>query len=199
MSKCRCAIGRKLRFADSLARAVHDIAVVIVALVALWVAATLIALLTLLMPTLVGSSALPQPAVAVMATNISIPISEPVVCQDMALLAQLVSAEARGESFEGQVAVANVVLNRVRSPLFPNTVREVTFQAGQFCAVARLPKVPTDSARRAAEAAMDGFRVVGEDVLFFFNPQTAGCRWIRTREVATTIGRHRFALAQRGR
>lgn len=133
------------------------------------------------------------------AVTISIPIVEPVVCQDTALLAQLVSAEARGETFEGQVAVANVVLNRVRSPLFPNTVRGVIFQAGQFCAAAYLPKVPTDSAWQAALAAMDGFRVVGEDVLFFFNPQTAGCRWIRTREVATTIGRHRFALAQRGR
>ena len=117
------------------------------------------------------------------------------------ILSRVVSAEARGESFRGQVAVANVVLNRVASPLFPNTVREVVYQPGQFCPV-RMGSIydpPTESAIKAAETALAGVRVVGEDVLFFFNPKTAGCQWIRTREVATTIGRHRFVLAQRGR
>lgn len=183
---CLCVDCRRRRRATVFTVALWYAATIVVVL---WVATILVLLLSRPIPT----------TVAVMATSTNIPIVEPVVCQDTALLAQLVSAEARGETFEGQVAVANVVLNRLRSPLFPNTVRGVIFQAGQFCAAAYLPKVPTDSAWQAALAAMDGFRVVGENVLFFFNPQTAGCRWIRTREVATTIGRHRFALAQRGR
>lgn len=154
----------------------------------------LLALLVALTLLLGSPSRAPAPPVADV-----LAVGEVAFCLNTALLAQLVSAEARGEPLEGQIAVANVVLNRVRSPLFPDTIHAVIYQAGQFCAAALLPKLPTESAWRAAHMAMAGVRVVGEDVLFFFNPRTAGCGWIRTREVAQTIGRHRFTLAQRGR
>lgn len=120
---------------------------------------------------------------------------------DLYWLAKIVSAEARGESLQGQIAVANVVLNRVNSKMFPDTVQEVIFQPGQFCPVSTgsLNSQPTSNAIKAAEYALQGVRVVPENVMFFYNPDLAGKRnWIRTREIVKRIGNHVFATS-RGR
>ena len=114
---------------------------------------------------------------------------------DLALLARLVSGEARGEPYVGQVAVAAVVLNRVRHDAFPDTISGVIFQAGAFDAVwdGQFDQTPTDSARRAARDAMTGWDPTGGCV-YYYNPVTATNPWIWTRQVQLTIGEHAFAI-----
>ena len=114
---------------------------------------------------------------------------------ELSLLARLVSGEARGEPYIGQVAVAAVVLNRVRSDDFPDTVSGVIFQPGAFDAVwdGQFDMTPTDSAIRAARDAMNGWDPSG-GCTYYYNPSTATNQWIRTREVQLTIGRHAFAI-----
>lgn len=127
-----------------------------------------------------------------------IPITE----EEFEWFAKLVSAESRGESLEGQIAVANVVLNRVSSPLFPNTIMEVIFQKGQFCPVRNgsIHKEPTEQSIQAVEMALRGHRVVPEDVLYFYAPSMVSQKnWIRTRKVVMQIGVHAFATNERGR
>ena len=114
---------------------------------------------------------------------------------ELSILARLVSGEARGEPYIGQVAVAAVVLNRVRSDDFPDTVSAVIFQPGAFAAVwdGQFDMTPTDSALRAARDAMNGWDPTG-GCTYYYNPSTATNAWIWTRDVQLTIGRHAFAV-----
>ena len=114
---------------------------------------------------------------------------------ELSILARLVSGEARGEPYIGQVAVAAVVLNRVRSDDFPDTVSAVIFQPGAFDAVwdGQFDMTPTDSAMRAARDAMNGWDPTG-GCTYYYNPSTATNAWIWTRDVQLTIGRHAFAV-----
>ncbi len=112
---------------------------------------------------------------------------------DELLLARLIEAEARGESYRGKVAVGAVVVNRVKDPRFPNTVRSVIYERGQFY-TAGIPNHPRPSAeaRRAAAAALRG-----EDptrgALFFYNPDKARTtRWWASRPQQVRIGNHVF-------
>ena len=112
---------------------------------------------------------------------------------DMQLLARAVYGEARGEPFEGQVAVAAVIMNRIRSPLFPNTISGVIFQPLAFTAVAdgQFYLTPNTEAFHAAQLAVNGWDPSG-GALYYFNPRTATSAWIWTRPYIKTIGRHRF-------
>ena len=110
-------------------------------------------------------------------------------------LARLVHAEARGEPYLGKVAVAAVVLNRVRSAYFPNTISGVIYQAGAFDCVAdgQINLTPDSDAIRAARDAMNGWDPTGGCV-YYYNPATATSAWIWSREVRLTIGAHSFAV-----
>lgn len=111
------------------------------------------------------------------------------------LLAQIISAEAKGEPYEGMIAVGNVILNRVEDPKFPDTIKDVIFQKGQFQPVTNgsIYDKPTDKALQAAKEVMNGKRVVSKRVVFFYNPDISTSRWIFTREVIAEIGNHAFA------
>ncbi|MBP0990653.1 MAG: spore cortex-lytic enzyme [Oscillospiraceae bacterium] len=113
---------------------------------------------------------------------------------DYYLLAKIISAEARGESFEGQVAVGAVVLNRVKHPSFPNTVAGVIYQPGAFSAVndGQINQPIADSAYKAATAALNGWDPSG-GAIYYYNPAKTSNKWIRSREVITVIGNHVFA------
>ncbi|MDD6877659.1 MAG: spore cortex-lytic enzyme [Clostridiaceae bacterium] len=110
------------------------------------------------------------------------------------LLARIISAEARGEPYEGQVAVGAVVMNRVRHPSFPNTVAGVIYQSGAFTAVTdgQFDQPIADSAYRAASDALNGWDPSG-GAIYYYNPAKTSNAWIRTREVIKTIGSHIFA------
>ncbi len=117
--------------------------------------------------------------------------------EERMLLEKLVTAEARGEDYEGMLAVANVVINRVASESFPSTINGVITQPGQFCPV-RTGSIysmePDESARKAVADALKGYQVV-DGALFFYNPKVVSHgHWIRTRTTITDIGNHRFAL-----
>lgn len=113
---------------------------------------------------------------------------------DVALLAKVISAEARGESYTGQVAVGAVVLNRVDHSSFPNTISEVIYQSGAFSAVvdSNWSAAVTDSAKKAAVDAINGWDPTG-GAIYYYNPAKTNDKWIRSREVITTIGSHIFA------
>lgn len=113
--------------------------------------------------------------------------------EDVELLARIIHAEARGESFEGQIAVGAVVLNRVENIDFPETIREVIFQPGQFTAVddGQIYLEPNNTSFKAAEAALNG-QDPTNGALYYYNPRIATDRWIRTLPVVTTIGNHDF-------
>ena len=117
------------------------------------------------------------------------------VSADQYLLARLVYAEARGESYKGKVAVAAVVLNRVRSAAFPNTISGVIFQSGAFDCVAdgQLWLTPDQDSIRAASDALAGWDPTSGCV-YYYNPATATSSWIWSREVRLTIGAHAFAV-----
>ena len=112
---------------------------------------------------------------------------------DVDLIARAVYGEARGEPYEGQVAVAAVILNRVRSASFPNTVSGVIYQPGAFDAVSdgQLYLTPDSAAYRAARDAMAGWDPTG-GCIYYYNPKTATSKWIRSRPVMRTIGDHVF-------
>ena len=117
------------------------------------------------------------------------------VSSDHRLLARLVYAEARGESYKGQVAVAAVVLNRVSSASFPNTVSGVIYQSGAFSCVSNgsINCTPDDSCIRAALDALNGWDPTG-GCLYYYNAKTAADSWIFSRTVQTVIGNHSFAI-----
>lgn len=115
--------------------------------------------------------------------------------EDTYLLARCIYGEARGEPYTGQVAVGAVVLNRVKSPEFPNTIAGVIYQRHAFTAVTdgQINLAPDDKAISAARDAMNGWDPTG-GCLYYYNPATATSEWIFTREVVMTIGRHAFAI-----
>lgn len=114
---------------------------------------------------------------------------------DLELLARLISAEARGETYTGQVAVGAVVLNRVRHPSFPNTMSGVIYQNGAFSCLddGQFWQPIAESSRKAARDAMNGWDPSG-GAIYYYNPQTATNKWIRSRPVVTQIGKHVFCM-----
>lgn len=114
---------------------------------------------------------------------------------DLYLLAKTVYAEARGEPYEGQVAVAAVILNRVESPDFPNTIAEVVYQPWAFTAVhdGQINLEPNETAYSAARDAMNGWDPT-YGCLYYYNASTATSKWIFSRTTVVTIGKHVFAI-----
>ena len=112
---------------------------------------------------------------------------------DSTLLAMVINGEARGESYEGQVAVGAVVLNRVRHSSFPNTIAGVVYQPGAFTAVddGQINKAIESSCFNAARDALNGWDPTGGAV-YYYNPRTATNSWIRSRPIIKTIGKHVF-------
>lgn len=118
------------------------------------------------------------------------------VSSNQYLLAQLIYAEARGESYKGKVAVGAVVLNRVRSSQFPNTLSGVIYQNNAFESVSNgsIYNTPDADCLRAAREAMNGWDPTG-GCLYFYNAATvSSSSWIHSRTVKTVIGRHSFAV-----
>ena len=109
------------------------------------------------------------------------------------LLARLVYGEARGEPYTGQVAVAAVVLNRVKSSSFPNTIAGVIYQNGAFDVVkdGQINMSPNSTAIKAAQDALNGWDP-SYGAIYYFNPNTATNKWIWSRPMTVTIGNHRF-------
>ncbi|MCQ2454562.1 MAG: spore cortex-lytic enzyme [Clostridia bacterium] len=114
---------------------------------------------------------------------------------DYTLLARLISAEARGESYLGQVAVGAVVLNRVEHPSFPDTVSGVIYQKGAFSCLndGQFYKPVADSAYRAARDALNGVDPSG-GAIYYYNPAKSTNKWILGRKIITTIGKHVFCI-----
>lgn len=114
---------------------------------------------------------------------------------EMKLIANAVYGEARGELYEGQVAVAAVILNRMKSPNFPHTVSGVIFQPGAFTAVAdgQIWLTPNETAHQAVIDAANGWDPTG-GCTFYFNPDTATSKWIWSRPQIKTIGKHIFCM-----
>ena len=112
---------------------------------------------------------------------------------DINLLARVVYGEARGEPYTGQVAVAAVVLNRVKSSSFPNTIAGVIYQSGAFDCVAdgQINLTPNASAKNAAQDALNGWDPT-YGCLFYYNPKTATNKWMLSRPVKLSIGNHAF-------
>ena len=112
---------------------------------------------------------------------------------DLYLLARLVHGEARGEPYKGKVAVAAVVLNRVKSSSFPNTIAGVIYQRGAFDAVSdgQINMQPDDESIRAARDAMNGW-APSNGCLYYYTPKTATSRWMLSRPVLLHIGQHAF-------
>jgi N-acetylmuramoyl-L-alanine amidase len=113
---------------------------------------------------------------------------------DAYMLAKLISGEARGESFIGQVAVGAVVMNRLQNPSFPNSLSGVVFEPGAFDAVGdgQYHKEPTTSAVQAAQSALAGWDPTG-GALYYWNPISATSDWVWSRSIIARIGRHVFA------
>ncbi len=114
---------------------------------------------------------------------------------DVNLLARLIYGEARGEPYVGQVAVGAVVLNRIKSSSFPNTMSGVIYQRYAFTAVddGQINLTPNETARKAAKDAMNGWDP-SYGAIYYYNPATATSSWIFSRKTTVTIGRHVFAV-----
>lgn len=114
---------------------------------------------------------------------------------DIQLMARAINGEARGEPYEGQVAVGAVILNRVKDSRFPNTISGVIYQPGAFTAVAdgqiNAPISENSTVYKAARDAMNGWDPTSGCV-YYFNPSTATNKWIWSRPLVKTIGKHRF-------
>lgn len=112
---------------------------------------------------------------------------------DVNLLAKLIYGEARGEPYTGQVAVGAVVMNRVRSSSFPNTIAGVIYQSGAFDVVrdGQINLTPDSNAKKAAQDAINGWDP-SYGAIYYFNPSTATNKWIWSRPMTVTIGKHRF-------
>ena len=112
---------------------------------------------------------------------------------DVALLEKVISAEARGEPYDGQVAVGAVILNRIAHPSFPNTLAGVVYEPGAFtCMVdGQIDQPIASSAYQAARDALNGADPSG-GAIYYFNPVTATSAWIWSRPLLTVIGKHRF-------
>ena len=114
---------------------------------------------------------------------------------DVYLLAKTIHAEGRGEPYTGQVAIGAVILNRVRSSDFPNTVSGVVYQKHAFTAVSdgQINLTPNETAMRAARDAINGWDPTG-GALYYYNPAVATSAWIFDRQTVTVIGKHVFAI-----
>ncbi|MBQ9729861.1 MAG: spore cortex-lytic enzyme [Clostridia bacterium] len=114
---------------------------------------------------------------------------------DVYLLARTIYAEGRGEPYTGQVAIGAVVLNRVRSDEFPNTIAGVVYQKHAFTAVTdgQINLTPDDKAMRAAKDAINGWDPTG-GAIYYYNPAIATSSWIFSRETVAVIGKHVFAV-----
>ena len=112
---------------------------------------------------------------------------------DVNLLSRLIYGEARGEPYTGQVAVGAVVLNRVKSNSFPNTMSGVIYQSGSFDAVSdgQINMSPDSTAKKAAQDAINGWDP-SYGAIYYFNPSTATNKWIWSRPLTVVIGKHRF-------
>ena len=112
---------------------------------------------------------------------------------DVNLLAKAIYGEARGEPYVGQVAVGAVILNRVKSSQFPNTISGVIYQSGAFDAVSdgQINLTPDSTAKKAAQDALNGWDPT-YGAIYYFNPSTATNKWIWSRPMTVTIGKHRF-------
>ena len=112
---------------------------------------------------------------------------------DTYLLAKCVYGESRGESYKGQVAVAAVILNRVKSSKFPNSIAGVIYQPGAFSVVddGQINLSPNDTAIKAAKDAMNGYDPTG-GCIYYYNPAKTSNQWIRSRPIILTIGQHVF-------
>ena len=114
---------------------------------------------------------------------------------DIQLMARAINGEARGEPYEGQVAVGAVILNRVKSSQFPNTIAGVIYQSGAFTAVSdgqiNVPIDEGSTVYKAAQDAMNGWDPTG-GCIYYFNPSTVTNKWIWSRPLVKTIGKHRF-------
>lgn len=156
-------------------------------------------LLLSLVGLLVGAAVTKRPADTVVLAEpvreIQVSRAERFSQEDIELLARLVSAEARDEPFDGQVAVANVVLNRVASNEFPDTIRKVIYQPGQFESVSN-DSINAEAAGEAVAAtkeAIEGLAMVGPETTFFYNPKFVRSNaWIRSLPIVKVIGNHAF-------
>lgn len=114
---------------------------------------------------------------------------------DVQLMARAINGEARGEPYEGQVAVGAVILNRVKSSKFPNTIAGVIYEPGAFTAVSdgqiNQPIAEGSTVYKAAQDALNGWDPTG-GCIYYFNPDTATSSWIWSRPLVKTIGKHRF-------
>lgn len=114
---------------------------------------------------------------------------------DHQLLARAVNGEARGEPYEGQVAVAAVILNRVKHSSFPNTIAGVIYQPGAFTAVSdgqiNVPIASNSTVYKACSDALNGWDPT-DGAIYYFNPNTATNAWIWSRPLVKVIGKHRF-------
>ena len=114
---------------------------------------------------------------------------------DLYLMAKAIYAEGRGESYTGQVAIGAVIMNRVKSPQFPNTIAGVIYQKGAFTAVddGQINLEPDETAYNAARDAMNGWDPT-YGCLYYYNPAVATSAWIFERQTVTVIGKHVFAI-----
>ncbi len=112
---------------------------------------------------------------------------------DISLLSHIIYAEARGEPYSGQVAVGAVVMNRVKSSSFPNSIAGVIYQKGAFDAVSdgQINMTPDATAKKAAQDAYNGWDP-SYGAIYYFNPNTATSKWIWSRPLTVVIGKHRF-------
>jgi N-acetylmuramoyl-L-alanine amidase len=126
--------------------------------------------------------------------NSNVNVNTNVSSSDIDLMARLVRAEAESEPYAGKVAVAYVILNRVDSSSFPNSIREVIYQSGQFSPVSNgeINKSADADSLRAVREAVNADRSKGAGSLFFYNPKTATSRWLDSRPTTMIIGNHTF-------
>ncbi|AZV43794.1 cell wall hydrolase [Peribacillus asahii] len=127
--------------------------------------------------------------------NESNQFSEPIKKEEKELLARLVHAEAKGEPYQGKVAVATVVLNRVEHEDFPDTVHDVIYQKNQFQPVANghINQKPSKEAVQAVDDALENHDEL-TDALYFWNPSISDVEWMNTLDVVKVIGDHHFAI-----
>lgn len=114
---------------------------------------------------------------------------------DLYLMAKAIYAEGRGESYTGQVAIGAVIMNRLKSPNFPNTIAGIIYQKGAFTAVAdgQINLEPNQTAYNAARDAMNGWDPT-YGAIYYYNPAKSTSAWIFSRQTVTTIGKHVFAI-----
>ena len=119
--------------------------------------------------------------------------SSSISSSNLNLISRFVYAESRGEPYTGQVAVASVILNRVKDSRFPNTVSGVVYQSGAFTCVSdgQINLTPNSTAKKAAQDAINGWDP-SYGAIYYFNPATATSKWIWSRPLTVTIGNHRF-------